>query len=153
MSYSKKFYCYLLTYFTPFSSVSFVDFEQINVSWVVTITGKIHFHYFPLTVRYFPYLSNAKTNQRKIVGNKAKSESQNRGNKKAKHAKFSKKSKQNIRFSENLACFTFSLPPFWDSPFCIITDEICRNPYTLKISAFKGYKMGKLARFGLILLM
>ena len=56
----------------------------------MTITGKIHFHYFPLTVRYFPYLSNAKTNQRKIVGNKAKSESQNRGNKKAKHAKFSK---------------------------------------------------------------
>ena len=26
-------YCWLLTYFTPFSSVSIVDFEQVNVSW------------------------------------------------------------------------------------------------------------------------
>ena len=24
------------TYFTPFSSVSIVDFEQVNVSWVIT---------------------------------------------------------------------------------------------------------------------
>ena len=27
------FYCELLTYFTPFSSVSNVDFEQVNISW------------------------------------------------------------------------------------------------------------------------
>ena len=27
------FYCYLCTYFTSFSNVSIVDFEQVNVSW------------------------------------------------------------------------------------------------------------------------
>ena len=27
---------------------------------------------------------------------------------------------RNVRFSENLACFAFLLPPFWDSPFCLI---------------------------------
>ena len=27
------FYCWLLTYFSSFSSVSIVDFEQVNVSW------------------------------------------------------------------------------------------------------------------------
>ena len=26
-------------------------------------------------------------------------------------------------FLENLACFVFVLPPFWDSPFCLITDK------------------------------
>ena len=31
---------------------------------------------------------------------------------------------RNVRFSENLACFTFLLPLFWDSPFCLITDEL-----------------------------
>ena len=30
------FYCWLLTYFTPFSSVSVVDFKQVNFSWVAT---------------------------------------------------------------------------------------------------------------------
>ena len=29
---------------------------------------------------------------------------------------------KNVRFSENLACFVFLKHPFWDSPFCIITD-------------------------------
>ena len=28
------FYCQLRTYFTPFSSVSIADFEQVNASWV-----------------------------------------------------------------------------------------------------------------------
>ena len=28
-----------------------------------------------------------------------------------------------IRFSENLACFVFLKHPFWDSPFCLTTDE------------------------------
>ena len=36
------FYCYLWTYFTPFSSNSTVDFEQVNVSWVGSIRYKIH---------------------------------------------------------------------------------------------------------------
>ena len=31
---------------------------------------------------------------------------------------------RNVRFSENLACFIFLKHPFWDSPFCLITDEL-----------------------------
>ena len=30
---------------------------------------------------------------------------------------------RNVRFSENLACFVFLKHPFWDSPFCFITEE------------------------------
>ena len=29
-----------------------------------------------------------------------------------------------LRFSENLACFVFLKYPFWNSPFCLITDEL-----------------------------
>ena len=63
------------------------------------------------------------------------------GNKKAKHDKFSKKGAfltpwyahvrtcayqgvKNFCFSENLAYFVFLKHPFWDSPFCLITDKI-----------------------------
>ena len=64
-----------------------------------------------------------------------KGESQNGCFKKTKHAKFYKKrifltrtcayqGARNIRFSENLACFIFLKHPFWDSAFCLITDEI-----------------------------
>ena len=31
---------------------------------------------------------------------------------------------RNVRFSENLACFVFLELPFWDSPFCLITDDL-----------------------------
>ena len=31
---------------------------------------------------------------------------------------------KNVRFSENLACFVFLKQQFWDSPLCLITDEI-----------------------------
>ena len=31
---------------------------------------------------------------------------------------------RNVRFLENLACFVFLKHPFWDPPFCLITDEI-----------------------------
>ena len=51
-----------------------------------------------------------------------KGESQNEGSRNAKHAKFSEKQTfrvrtctyqgvRNVRFSENLACFAFLLPP------------------------------------------
>ena len=29
----------------------------------------------------------------------------------------------NVCFSENLTCFVFLKHPFWDSPFCLITDQ------------------------------
>ena len=31
---------------------------------------------------------------------------------------------RNVRFSENLTCFVFLKHPFWDLPFCLITNEI-----------------------------
>ena len=37
-----------------------------------------------------------------------------------------KQSTLNVRFSENLACLVFLKHPFWDSPFCLISDELCR---------------------------
>ena len=53
-----------------------------------------------------------------------KSKSQNGGNKKTKHAKFFQKRifLAPFLFSENLMCFVFLLPAFWDSPFCLITN-------------------------------
>ena len=68
-----------------------------------------------------------------------KGESQKGGHKNTKYAKFSEKRTffhplirtrtcayqrvKNVRFSEKLAYFVFLWPPFWDSPFCHITDE------------------------------
>ena len=37
------FYCWFWTYFTPFSSVSIVDSEQVNISWESTKTNLTHF--------------------------------------------------------------------------------------------------------------
>ena len=31
---------------------------------------------------------------------------------------------RNVRLSEGLACFVFLKHPFWDSPFCLITDVV-----------------------------
>ena len=69
-----------------------------------------------------------------------KDESQNGCFRKTKHVKFSEKRTffypmirtctcayqgvKNVRFSENLTCFAFLKHPFWDSPFCLIIDEM-----------------------------
>ena len=70
---------------------------------------------------------------------KQKGESQNGGNNKTKHTKFSKKTpiisytwyapvyvrmrrEEMFVFPENLTLSVFLFPPFWDSPFCL-TDE------------------------------
>ena len=77
-----------------------------------------------------------------------KGESQNWGNKKTNHAKFSKKRTfftpigtrtcayqgvRNNQFLESLACFIFLLLPFCDFLFCLITEEFTSlkmfNPY------------------------
>ena len=42
---------------------------------------------------------------------------------------------RNVRFSEILACFVFLLPPFRDSPFYLITDEL-RNIHLHHIHNF-----------------
>ena len=39
------FYCKFWTYFRSFSSVSLVDFEQVNTSWEIKITWTYHYHF------------------------------------------------------------------------------------------------------------
>ena len=34
---------------------------------------------------------------------------------------------RNVNFSENLACFVFLKQPFWDSSFCLITDDFVHS--------------------------
>ena len=34
---------------------------------------------------------------------------------------------RNVRFSENMTCFVFLKHPFWDSPFCLITNKIIKR--------------------------
>ena len=79
---------------------------------------------------FFPY----------FVGNKAKRRISKRVFQETKHAKFYEKQTfltswythvrvrmrgvRNIRFSENLTCFVFLKHPFWDSCFCLITDDL-----------------------------
>ena len=69
-----------------------------------------------------------------------KGKSQKERFKKTKHDKFSEKQTvltpltrtrtcayqgvRNVRSSENVSCFAFLKHPFWDSPFCLITDEM-----------------------------
>ena len=76
--------------------------------------------------------------------------SQNGCFKKTKHVKFSEERTfltpwyAHVRFSENLACFVFFKHLFWDSLFCLITDEIglkhfvkdfLRNHYTFSFGS------------------
>ena len=74
-----------------------------------------------------------------LSGIRQKSEFQNGCFKKAKLAKISEKQTfltpryahackevRNVCFSEILACFDFLKHPFWDSPFCLITDVLCQ---------------------------
>ena len=55
---------------------------------------------------------------------------------------------RNVHFSRNLVCFFFLKHPFWDSPFCLITDEIigvliemkmCIRNYRLKMLSLNHY--------------
>ena len=43
---------------------------------------------------------------------------------------------RNVRFSENLACFVLK-HPFWDSPFCLTTDEIAGTTL-ISMTIFSG---------------
>ena len=68
-----------------------------------------------------------------------KGKSQNGCYKKTKHAKFYEKrtvrTVTNVHLSENLACFVFSLPPFWDLPFSLVTDNKLRKKESYSIIA------------------
>ena len=98
------------------------------------------FNKVQLICNFFPGVLN---NISSIIRQKA--ESQNGCFKKTKHVKFCEKTNiskpwtflKHVRvrisglemfvFSENLTCFIFLKHPFWDSPFCLITDDFC--PY------------------------
>ena len=104
-----------------------------------------------------------------------KGESQNRCLKKKKHAKFSKKQiiltpwytyvyvsgVRNVRFSEDSACFLLLKHPFWDLPFCLITDDLwyvekeqffSRNIYTITYSIKKSVFESSMEEIGLLIL-
>ena len=86
-------------------------------------------------VKIFFYISMLKH----IVGNKAKRQISKRVFQENKARQFFRKTNisyplirirtrtyqgvRNVRFSENLTFFVFLKHPFWDSPFCLITDE------------------------------
>ena len=91
-------------------------------------------------------------NRQYFVGNIAKRRISKRVFKKTKHAKFSEKRTFltpwyahvcmcmcayqeviNTRFTKNLACFVFLKHPFWDSPFCLITDDLATEIFIGKI--------------------
>ena len=88
-----------------------------------------------------------------------KGESQSGGNKNTKHAKFSEKRTffyplartrtcvyqgvKNVHFSGNLACFVFLKHPFWDSPFCLITDDIFVVYYEYRSLAKWFFKLSR----------
>ena len=74
---------------------------------------------------------------RKFFGNKTKGRISKRVFQENKARQIFRKTYQgvrNVRFSENLACFVFLKHPFWDSPFCLITDEINTTCFSLKKS-------------------
>ena len=57
---------------------------------------------------------------------------------------------RNVRFSENLVCFVVLKHPFWDSPFCLITNNnkhflsdepCCINPSTELFYAFSSHML------------
>ena len=56
---------------------------------------------------------------------------------------------KNVRFSENLARFVFLKHLFWDSPFCLITDEFQTETSVLDFISKqkKRYKKGNPAKF------
>ena len=50
---------------------------------------------------------------------------------------------RNFRFLENLTCFVFLKHPFWDSPFCLITDYLsCKLKSIIQISLLYVFRIG-----------
>ena len=85
---------------------------------------------------------------------KQKGKSQNGCFKETKHPIFSEKTNisyplirkrtceyqgvSNVCFSENLACFVFLKYPFWKSPFCLITNKLCKTLVTFSRHLSRG---------------
>ena len=112
--------CYL---FSPFamSVVHFTQDSKIIVSCFIVLLEK-HCLSFSLFIQFVGSKEKGRISKRVFQENKAK---------------FSDKrifltiwyrceGVRNFRFPEKLTCFAFLLPPFWDSPFCLIIDELSR---------------------------
>ena len=46
---------------------------------------------------------------------------------------------RNVCFSENLACFVFLLPAFWDSPFYLITNDLFLVNFSFSQAAMNSH--------------
>ena len=123
----------------------------------------INFAGLPFLYRFFCLLIKSRTEV--SVWNSSvirqKGESQNRCFKKTKLAKFSEKrtfltlqyAHEGVRivlFSENFACFAFLLPPFWDLPFCLITNETLTFTKARKLKKMITEKLYLKITFGII---
>ena len=92
--------------------------------------GKIMFHH-GCSLKESANLSLQDHLWDKVIGNKAKEQISQRVLKENKAGQIFRKTNIsylliNVLFSENLTCF-FLIHPFWDSPFCLITDKIIKN--------------------------
>ena len=111
---------------------NFAKFAGKHKCWILSLTKLQAFICFVQHLRM-------SFSERQFVGYKAKGRISNGVFKKTKHAIFSEKrvfitpwyaqhtflqGVRKVRFSENLACFVFLKHPFWDSPFCFITNEL-----------------------------
>ena len=63
------FYCYLLTYFTPFSYISIVHFKQVNVSYEGYGLVKVEFQ-FEISKKYFCLLGLGQVSEGSLFGEK-----------------------------------------------------------------------------------
>ena len=59
------FYCYLRTYLTPFSNVSIVNFEQVNVSWEVPL--EFFSHVVKVAICFICFVYNVFMNNTKFL--------------------------------------------------------------------------------------
>ena len=122
----------LWTYCTHFSCVFNIDSEHVfvfdsQISYICRDTVRI-FHIWKITNLV------SLIDRSSVV--RQKGESQNGCFKKTKHVKFSEKRTfltpwyahvtggKKYSFFWKLTCFVFLKHPFWDTPFCLITDEL-----------------------------
>ena len=98
-----------LTRFWNNISDKFLDFKKWDLAYLIYVFS---YHLcWPLILR-----SPSELIVRYFVGNKAKGRISKRT--------CAYQGARNVCFWENLACFVFLKHRFWDSPFCLITDDL-----------------------------
>ena len=117
--------------FFSFLAMNFVN-DFLSMGWVVSTNFLFVMHIsWNFMTEIFTFVLKFTFSTSSVI--RQNGESRNGCNKKGKHTKFSKQRTflthwyahvRNVRFSENLVYFAFLLPPFWDSPFCVINDNL-----------------------------